>query len=67
VNHLRKSRDWNNPLNPDPTVTVRWGDQTWEEMLMPFVGVLVDRDADPGKVSGNPVYPRLWNPTILAA
>jgi hypothetical protein len=21
-----------NPHNPDPTVDVRWGDQTWEEM-----------------------------------
>jgi hypothetical protein len=21
-----------NPDNPDPTVDVRWGDQTWEEM-----------------------------------
>jgi hypothetical protein len=40
----------NNPLNPDPTATVRWGDQTWEEMLMPFVGVLVDRDTDTTKL-----------------
>jgi hypothetical protein len=40
----------NNPLNPDPTATVRWGDQTWEEMLMPFVGVLVDRDTDTAKL-----------------
>lgn len=23
----------NNPNNPDPTQTVRWGDQTWEEMM----------------------------------
>jgi hypothetical protein len=40
----------NNPLNPDPTATIRWGDQSWDEMLVPFVGVLVDRDADPGQV-----------------
>lgn len=40
----------NNPLNPDPGATIRWGDQSWDEMLVPFVGVLVDRDADPGKV-----------------
>ena len=40
----------NNPLNPDPAATVRWGDQSWDEMLVPFVGVLVDRDADPAKV-----------------
>ncbi|MEK6237234.1 MAG: redoxin domain-containing protein, partial [Planctomycetales bacterium] len=24
----------NNPANPDPTKTVRWGDQTWEEMMI---------------------------------
>ena len=24
----------NNPYNPDPTATVRWGEQTWEEMMM---------------------------------
>ncbi len=23
-----------NPYNPDPTETVRWGEQTWEEMMM---------------------------------
>ena len=43
-----------NPLNPDPTATVRWGDQSWDEMLVPFVGVLVDRDADPAKVLRRP-------------
>jgi hypothetical protein len=24
----------NNPLNPDPTAMVHWGDQTWEEMML---------------------------------
>ncbi len=24
----------NNPANPDPDETVRWGEQTWEEMMM---------------------------------
>ncbi len=24
----------NNPYNPDPTKSVRWGEQTWEEMMM---------------------------------
>jgi hypothetical protein len=24
----------NNPLNPDPTQPVHWGDQTWEEMML---------------------------------
>jgi hypothetical protein len=27
----------NNPSNPDPTKDVRWGDQTWEEMMIGFV------------------------------
>jgi hypothetical protein len=26
-----------NPNNPDPTKMVRWGDQTWEEMMIGFV------------------------------
>jgi peroxiredoxin len=26
-----------NPYNPDPTVEVRWGDQTWDEMLIGYV------------------------------
>lgn len=25
-----------NPANPDPTKTVRWGDQSWEEMMIGF-------------------------------
>ncbi len=24
----------NNPVNPDPTATVMWGDQTWQEMCV---------------------------------
>lgn len=30
-----------NPVNPDPTVSVRWGDQTWEEMAVAFCDVAV--------------------------
>lgn len=26
-----------NPANPDPTKEVRWGDQTWEEMMIGYV------------------------------
>ena len=29
-----------NPFNPDPTATVRWGDQTWEEMLIGYFGTI---------------------------
>ena len=31
----------NNLANPDPSVTVRWGDQTWEEMAVAYFGVAV--------------------------
>ncbi len=30
-----------NPANPDPTKEVRWGDQTWEEMLIGWVDYYV--------------------------
>jgi hypothetical protein len=34
-----------NPNNPDPTATVRWGDQTWDEMMAGhFELVLADQD-----------------------
>ena len=29
-----------NKFNPDPTATVRWGDQTWEEMLIGYYGTI---------------------------
>jgi hypothetical protein len=32
-----------NKFNPDPTQEVRWGDQTWEEMMIGFWGTVVDR------------------------
>lgn len=31
-----------NKWNPDPAKTVRWGPQTWEEMMIGFVGFTVD-------------------------
>jgi peroxiredoxin len=35
----------NNPLNPDPTQTVYWGDQTWDEMMIGSMTVSqVDQD-----------------------
>jgi hypothetical protein len=38
----------NNPLNPK--VEVRWGDQSWEEMMIGWFGVIVDAHADPTKI-----------------
>jgi mono/diheme cytochrome c family protein len=32
----------NNKDNPDPTKDVKWGEQSWEEMLIGFVDVAVD-------------------------
>jgi hypothetical protein len=37
----------NNPANPDPTAEVRWGDQTWEEMLAAFVDFSIPVEMDP--------------------
>jgi hypothetical protein len=34
-----------NAYNPDPSQTVRWGDQTWEEMMIGFFTTLVDASA----------------------
>jgi hypothetical protein len=32
-----------NPNNPDPTQDVRWGDQTWQEMMIGWIDFAVDR------------------------
>jgi len=32
----------NNPRNPDPKAEVRYGEQSWEEMMIGFFDVLVD-------------------------
>lgn len=34
-----------NRFNPDPTQLVRWGDQTWEEMMIGFFGTVRDLPA----------------------
>jgi hypothetical protein len=34
----------NNPWNPDPGKAVRWGNQSWDEMLSLPMGVITDRD-----------------------
>ena len=36
----------NNPNNPDPTKVVRWGEQTWEEMMIGYYSVVA---TDPQK------------------
>jgi hypothetical protein len=37
----------NNPANPDPTKEVKWGDQSWEEMMIGFFEVSFPADMDP--------------------
>jgi hypothetical protein len=39
-----------NKWNPDPTAAVRWGDQSWQEMLSAPMGVIVDHTVDPKTV-----------------
>ena len=39
-----------NKYNPDPTRTIRWGEQSWDEMIFAWVGVMVEPHADPNKV-----------------
>jgi hypothetical protein len=36
----------NNLANPDPTATVSWGDQSWDEMLIGYFDVATPRTAD---------------------
>ena len=36
----------NNRFNPDPTQTVRWGDQTWEEMMLGYFGTVDPKAAE---------------------
>ena len=38
IAHFDNSTD--NPANPDPKKTVRWGAQTWEEMMIGFINYI---------------------------
>jgi len=44
----------NNQFNPDPKAEVRWGDQSWEEMMVGFLGVVYDPKRDPAEVFRKP-------------
>ena len=57
----------NNPGNPDPTAEVRYGEQSWEEMMIGFFDVVVDSQLDkqkfferksPSNVNPPPTYHR---------
>jgi hypothetical protein len=36
----------NNPANPNPASEVRWGDQSWEEMMIGWFDVAIDPKTD---------------------
>jgi mono/diheme cytochrome c family protein len=43
-----------NRFNPDPSATVKWGDQTWEEMLIGYFSTIeIDDNAPAARKSGN--------------
>jgi hypothetical protein len=41
----------NNPHNPDPTAEVRWGDQSWDEMMEGYVDLAVDTQMNPADLT----------------
>jgi hypothetical protein len=41
----------NNPMNPAPELPAAWGEMTSQEMMLPWFGVLVDRDAKPDMIA----------------
>jgi hypothetical protein len=40
----------NNAANPDATKEVKWGDQSWEEMMIGFFDVTIPADMDPSQI-----------------
>jgi hypothetical protein len=42
----------NNPTNPDPTAEVRWGEQSWQEMMIGFFDVAVEPYVDKARFFG---------------
>jgi mono/diheme cytochrome c family protein len=41
----------NNSLNPTPDRDVKWGEMTSDEMMLPWFGVVVDRDVQPQMIA----------------
>jgi hypothetical protein len=40
----------NNPWNPDPSKEVKWGEQSWDEMMIGFFDVVLPKDMDVRKL-----------------
>jgi len=41
----------NNPMNPSPSQAAAWGEMTSQEMMLPWFGVIVNRDAKPDMIA----------------
>ena len=41
----------NNKFNPDPSKDVRWGDQTWEEMMIGFFSTIAEPAGRPNRAA----------------
>ncbi len=58
----------NNKYNPDPSKTILWGDQNWDEMQSGFIGLVLDVNTDVNKIfkaSGPSLLPRgAFGPTL---
>lgn len=68
ISHFDNSRA--NRFNPDPTTTVVWGPQNWDEMSNCFIGVLFPTETAPQNVflrSGPSLLPRGENGPTLAS
>jgi hypothetical protein len=48
----------NNPFNPNPNKDVWWGEQTWEEMMGAFFGLVIDSNVDPRRIAAYSLYKR---------
>jgi hypothetical protein len=47
----------NNRFNPDPKASVRFGDQTWDEMMVGFIDIAIKPDQDLSKLMRMPTRP----------
>jgi hypothetical protein len=47
----------NNKFNPDPNASVRFGDQTWDEMMVGFIDIAISTDQDLAKLIRMPPRP----------
>jgi hypothetical protein len=47
----------NNRFNPDPKASVRFGDQTWDEMMVGFIDIAIKPDMDLAKLVRMPPRP----------